>query len=185
MLHKMNVEQQELVTQNMDLVEKVIWFDIRRNPANPDYDHDDLYQAGCVGLCKAAVTHDKTMPFRAYAKTVIYHEIIMYCRGINRHGAVDSIDAMTEAQVERIGTSRSSVEDTVVNDTLIELMREAGKRYSGVTLRGIEALELKLKGFSGADIARMYGVKPNQVSAWISRAKTRLMKDQEFSKEIL
>ncbi|MFG6351165.1 MAG: hypothetical protein K1W21_05990, partial [Oscillospiraceae bacterium] len=42
---------------------------------------------------------------------------------------------------------------------------------------GVEALEWKVKGLSGADIAQLYGAKPNQVGAWISRATQKIRKD--------
>ena len=54
------------------------------------------------------------------------------------------------------------------------------KEYSGVARLGIEALELKARGFSGTDIARLYQTRPNNVGAWISRARAKLKKDPMF-----
>ncbi len=60
----------------------------------------------------------------------------------------------------------------------VEQALEYGKRtYSGVARLGVEALELKIAGYSGTDIARLYGVQPNHVGAWISRAAQKLKKD--------
>ena len=42
---------------------------------------------------------------------------------------------------------------------------------------GVEALELKIKGYSGADIARLYHTKPNHVGAWIARAAEKFRQD--------
>ena len=56
-------------------------------------------------------------------------------------------------------------------------MLEYGKRtYNGVARLGVEALELKIAGYSGTDIAELYGVKPNHVGAWIARAAQKLKK---------
>ena len=44
----------------------------------------------------------------------------------------------------------------------------------------MEALALKVKGYTGADIARMYHTKPNHVGAWISRAAEKLRGDEVF-----
>lgn len=55
------------------------------------------------------------------------------------------------------------------------LLARCKKEYSGVAQLGIEALELKIKGCSGADIARLYHTEPNHVGAWISRAKAKLL----------
>ena len=41
----------------------------------------------------------------------------------------------------------------------------------------IEAMELKIKGYSGVDIARLYHTKPTHVGAWISRASEKLRED--------
>ena len=38
-------------------------------------------------------------------------------------------------------------------------------------------MELKIKGYSGVDIARLYHTKPTHVGAWISRASEKLRKD--------
>ena len=60
----------------------------------------------------------------------------------------------------------------------VEQVLEYGKRtYSGVAKLGVEALELKIAGYSGTDIAKLYGVQPNHVGAWISRAAQKLKKD--------
>ena len=60
----------------------------------------------------------------------------------------------------------------------VEQVLEYGKRaYSGVAKLGVEALELKIAGYSGTDIAELYGVKPNHVGAWITRAAQKLKKD--------
>ena len=58
-----------------------------------------------------------------------------------------------------------------------DLLADCKRRYSGVARLGVEALELKVKGLSGADIARMYHTTPNNVGACISRAAKKIQKD--------
>ena len=58
-----------------------------------------------------------------------------------------------------------------------DFLADCKRRYSGVARLGVEALEWKVKGLSGADIAQLYGAKPNQVGAWISRATQKIRKD--------
>ena len=60
------------------------------------------------------------------------------------------------------------------------LLNTLKQQYSGTVLRGIEALEWKVKGYSGTQIAEMYGVKPNLVGAWISRAVRKLEQNSMF-----
>ena len=65
-----------------------------------------------------------------------------------------------------------------VSAIYVAQLLEHGKRhYSGVAKLGVEALELKIKGYSGADIARLYHTKPNHVGAWIARAAEKFRQD--------
>ena len=64
------------------------------------------------------------------------------------------------------------------------LLNSAKSEYSGVARLGIEALELKIMGYSGADIAKLYGVKQNHVGAWISRAAAKLRKNGAVLKSL-
>ena len=70
----MTPEQQKIVEANMGLVGKVIKEKVRRlgQPGTPSY--EDLFQTGCVGLCKAAMT-DKGGCFSTYAYRLIWNEI--------------------------------------------------------------------------------------------------------------
>lgn len=71
--------------------------------------------------------------------------------------------------------------DQALSRTSVLAVLESVKgEYRGVALLGIEALELKIKGFSGGEIALLYGVQPNVVGAWISRAAEKLRSNQRF-----
>ena len=43
---KMTLEQKDLVVQNLNLVNEVIYYRIKRDPGNPDHDMEDLEQIG-------------------------------------------------------------------------------------------------------------------------------------------
>ena len=65
---------------------------------------------------------------------------------------------------------------------LVDQLLEHGRRTcTGVARLGVEALALKTKGYTGADVARMYHTKPNHVGAWISRAAEKLRGDEAFA----
>ena len=72
----MTPEQQKIVEANMGLVGKVIKEKVRRlgQPDTPSY--EDLFQAGCIGLCEAAIT-DKGGCFSTYAYRLIWNEICL------------------------------------------------------------------------------------------------------------
>lgn len=50
--------------------------------------------------------------------------------------------------------------------------------------KGIEAIELKMQGYSGRDIAEWYHVKPNYITACISRAQKHLRQDVVFVRKV-
>ncbi len=182
-------EQQDLVAQNLFLVGKTISRYIQTKEHVCGLGYDDLYQEGCVALCRAAATYDGTSAqFSTYATTLIRNHLLDCCRAAgNRQRLLPSLslDAGDED-----GTSvipEPSVKDD--SDALIDrldtaaLLVDCKRRYTGVARLGIEALELKVNGYSGSDIARLYDVKPNHVGAWISRAVQKMRKDFDFDVE--
>ena len=66
--------QQRKVEENMGLVHQVIKDKVHGYNQWGFYTYDDLFQIGCVGLCKAAAT-DKGGTFSTYAYRLIWHEI--------------------------------------------------------------------------------------------------------------
>ena len=53
------------------------------------------------------------------------------------------------------------------------------------TVKGFEALELKMQGYSGSEIAQMFQVPANSLRAWMSRARAILLKDNSDVYELL
>ena len=58
--------QQRKVEENLGLVGKVIKDKVHDPGRNSIYSYDDLYQIGCIGLCKAAYS-DRGVCFSTYA----------------------------------------------------------------------------------------------------------------------
>ena len=69
---QLTTDQQRVVEANMGLVGKVIKDKVR--PSDSIFSYDDLFQIGCIGLCKAAAT-DKGGCFSTYAYRLIWNEI--------------------------------------------------------------------------------------------------------------
>lgn len=181
--------QQDLVEQNLPLVSKTIsrYIQTKENVCGLGY--EDLYQEGCVALCRAAATYDGTTAlFSTYATTLIRNHLLDCCRAIcNRQRLQPSISL--DAAEEDGGPVIPGLSDKYAMDALIdqlqtaELLAACKQRYTGVARLGIEALELKINGYSGADIARLYDVKPNHIGAWIARAAQKMRKDFDFCVE--
>lgn len=77
MLKPLTNEQQIKVEENMGLVGKVIQDCVHTLGAGCIYDYDDLFQIGCIGLCKAAQTDQPgyNVAFSTYAYRLIRNEI--------------------------------------------------------------------------------------------------------------
>ena len=72
----LNDEQRILVEENMGLVGKVIKDCLQNPSAQGCYTYDDLFQIGCIGLCKAAQTDRPGRgAFSTYAYILIRNEI--------------------------------------------------------------------------------------------------------------
>ncbi len=177
--------QQALAEENLPLIDKVLSLFINTDEAVCGLSYSDLYQEGAVALCRAASTYDGTSAkFSTYAKTVIRNHLLNCCKSVNarqRNLPVISLDVDYTAEDGPPPFAEPSTSDGV--DELLgrldiaDLLADCKRRYTGVARLGVEALELKVKGLTGADIARLYGAKPNQVGAWISRAAQKIRKD--------
>ena len=185
----MDKKQQRLVEDNLHVVKLAIHKNIIVNDSLYGFEYDDLYQEGCIWLCKAAVSFDETrnVKFSTYAERVVINGLRTYCRlmcGKQKHHI--QLPAQKEQDEEVFSLDQIPAEDTL--EQLFEeqdiyiLLQSMKQQYFGTIRLGIEAIEWKVKGFSGAEIAKMYGVKPNLVGAWISRASSRLKKNSDFMK---
>lgn len=175
----LTIAQQCLVEDHLRLVHWTIRQYIDTNETICGMGYDDLFQEGALALCHAAVTfEDGGTQFKSYAVTVIRNHLLDYCRRIAaqfRNMHLLSLDAPPSE-----GSPPIVYDDTEdrLSDICVSQLLDYGKRaYSGVAKLGIEALELKIKGYTGADIAKLYGTKPTHVGAWISRAATKLRED--------
>lgn len=70
----LTAEQREKVEQNIRLIRKVINDKVHGPYQLGIYTYDDIFQIGCIGLCKAAAT-DKGGTFSTYAYRLIWNEI--------------------------------------------------------------------------------------------------------------
>ena len=174
-------EQQQLVEENLDLPDILLRTKIHPNETIRGMEFEELYQCGCLALCRAAATYDHSTQFRTYASRVVYNAMIDQCRTAQKHyGNTLSYDAVVgddEDSYSIFLQASDAVDETVLAGELMKLLDEAKKTYKGAVLKGIEAIELQLKGYSGAEIARMYGVKNNNVTSWISKARAALGKE--------
>jgi RNA polymerase sigma factor (sigma-70 family) len=139
------------------------------------FTYDDLFQIGCVGLCKAADTYkpDGRGRFSTYAYRLIRNEIY---------------DALAYATLRRSGEFASdpdelprsglnAPEHVCMND-IEGSLETALSRATGVTAKGIIAIRLLAQGYTHREIGeRMGGASANNVSAWVAKARKFLRAD--------
>ena len=128
MLSPLTKEQRMKVEENMGLVGKVIQDCVHTLGAGSMFDYDDLFQIGCLGLCKAAQT-DKpghTVAFSTYAYRLIRNEIYTELERATRRG-------------REVATDPAELPCTVLDDDTPE-QREAcsalGRRRDGQGVPG-------------------------------------------------
>lgn len=190
-INPLNNEQRKLVENNLDVVFYAIHKFIIVNENIYGFEYDDLYQEGCIWLCKAAISFrpDKNIKFNSYAEKVVANGLRTYCRLMcAKQKRVSSVPLYSEADSEQFALDLIPSYDDIDSfleeqDTLI-LLQRIKHQYSGTAKLGVEAIEWKVKGYTGAEIARMYGVKPNLVGAWISRAVCKLRQNEIFMRHI-
>ena len=74
--------QRDMVEANMDVVRWAIHTSVQVNEQCYGFGYDDLFQEGCIWLCKAAVTYatDGGASFPTYAQKVVENGLRTYCR---------------------------------------------------------------------------------------------------------
>lgn len=167
----MTLEQQKIVEDNMGLIAKVIKDKVHGTNIHPVYSYEDLYQIGCIGLCKAAIT-DKGGCFSTYAYRLIWNEIcdelIRATRLIQKEDALDLADIPLHYLEPE--------EDMLQRAELRHALAQAKKSASGVTANGIQCLELSAQGYTSHEIASIMKAEAATIRMWMTKAR-RFLRD--------
>ncbi len=171
-------KERQLIEENLDIVKIVILTNFRYDNNVVGMNFDDLYQVGCLALCEAVRKYDSSTKFTTFASMVIRSKLLTYCKKTNSINNKYCYIELLEVE-DKVDHSMSTYEDDV-----LKALRKVKVSSNGVALKGIAALELKVKGFSGKEIADMYDTSTNNVNAWISRARKKLIGNSVFLNEI-
>lgn len=147
----LNDLQRRRVEEHLALVEQVLRRSIKTNETVDGMGHDDLYQEGCIALCRASVSYREEMgAFPAYARTVIRNYLLDRCREIQsarKNLPLLSLDAFAEMGAPE-PVSPFHTEDLISDVSSDALLSHFRNRYHGTARLGIEAMELRVKGYS-------------------------------------
>ena len=139
----LNDEQRILVEENMGLVGKVIKDCLQNPSAQGCYTYDDLFQIGCIGLCKAAQTDRPGRgAFSTYAYILIRNEIYNELeRGTRYAREVSSCYLELEDDPRQ-----EDYEQQLRCRELMSLLDRAEATATGITAKGIRALRMMCDG---------------------------------------
>lgn len=184
----MTEAEQNLVVNHLYLVRNLILYRSGYQKGIVGLEYEDLYQTGCIALCKAATSYQKGRgaSFKTYATRVISNQLLDHRR---HFGYIQSRLCYLDAPASHSDENRhyldlipASKESALYSEAeLLDILGQVKDRYTGIIRKGIEAIELKCKGYSNTEIANIYKVQSNHIAAWISRARQRLKADDRLA----
>lgn len=152
---KLSEENQRKVEKNLGLVHKVINDKVHGPYQLGIYTREDLFQIGCIGLCKAAAT-DKGGNFSTYAYRLIWNQICDALIYSTRRQANETTYDVTPYTAEQ-------------DDTDIELgiaIDQALDKHGGTRSCGCKAMEhitdLRKQDITGERFGRLTAVRPTE-----------------------
>ena len=137
-------DQRGQVEANMGLIGKVLKDKLRGSSALGVYTHEDLFQIGCVGLCKAVAEDKKTGCFSTFAYRLIWNEICDALVLGNRY-------AMHEAPTEDLSDTHPRASEFASSNSrleLEELQRRLSRDAPAGIRKGMQVLILKAHGYT-------------------------------------
>ena len=173
----LTLQQRQIVEANMGLVGKVIKDKVHALTNTGVYDYDDLYQIGCMGLCKAAATDKGTGAFSTYAYRLIWNEI---CDALIKATRIDRYETNLDP-VDLFQAARENFPvDRLISCELQLVMEQAKQRAKGATAKGIVCLQLSAEGLSSTEIAEQFCAEPATVRMWMTKARRFLQAQPEL-----
>lgn len=155
--------QDALVLENLDLVNWVIRTRISI-PNRPLLTYDDFYAIGCEAICRAALKYQPDMgAFAPFACRYIYNAIVDHCRAMNYRleRSVEISEDENASLLDMLTCTSVDFDETVTDATAMSALAACKEKYNGVARKGVEAIEMKLKGYEATEIAKHYDTGPD------------------------
>lgn len=179
-------EQEKMFEEN----EKLVYFTINNYIQNAGKyglnDKEDIESMGKFALCKAIATYNgEKSKFSTYAISVIRNYLYNQLRD-SKETSDNSLSISDEYVELNVNLAYDNItakpEDEIVLQQGFDIIEMCGKKYGGIIEKGAEAIKLSMMGYNSSDIATMFGVEQNLVTAWMSRARKKLQKEPALLK---
>ena len=171
--------QQRIVEANMGLVGRVIKDKVHGLGQEGAFTYDDLFQIGCIGLCKAAAT-DKGGCFSTYAYRLIWNEI---CDALVKTTRINQNETVMEANDILRGV-QEHMPDPLEACELKQILESARNSADGVTAKGVQCLMLSAQGYTSSDLANIFNANASAVRMWMTKARRYLRDFPELASYI-
>lgn len=172
---RLTPEQQQMVEENMSVVDWAIFLYVDIYQGVPCLERDDLMQTGYLALCEAALSHDgQRAKFRTYAEVVVRNRLMDYCR--KNSVSTVSLDAPVGGQetFHDLLPSGYADDDSITSLEDRDVLERCYQKMHGVARVGMRAMLLQVRGYTGTELAQRYGIPPNHLTAWASKARHQL-----------
>lgn len=176
----LELAEQQLVEQNLGLVRKVIRRYIKINEHIIGLNYEDLYQDGCVALCKAAQTYNGAASFSTYASTVVRNYLVSRCRAIVSRNAHESPPDDYENWTKMLEHTVCEDEQEISSVNYFRLLEYLQVECCPLELEGIKAVKLRMAGYSGKEIGKQLGISEKVVSKRIALVRKKIEKESEL-----
>ncbi len=162
----LTLEQQKKVEENMGLVGKVIKEKVHGISSMRFHTYDDLFQIGCIGLCKAVCSDNGSHNFSTYAYRLIWNEICDQLVYASKRSSTELLSYDTEMQYTADKPARVELKLS-----LEESLAKAKCEATPTIAKGIDALIMMNNGETAKEIGARLGASANLVTAWVSKAR--------------
>lgn len=175
---KLTKEQQAKVEENLGLVYKVLKDKLGSQAAVGCHTREDLFQIGCIGLCKAVAT-DKGGTFSTYAYKLIWHEI---CDALNYANRRRVEIVQEEPYIESTALLQERAAELRLD--MLSAIGAARPFAPPSTVKGLDAMLLMADGYTCREIGEKLGASDNLVTAWVSKAR-KFLRDRPQSAAVM
>ena len=171
-------ENIKLINQHLHILNWSIYLAMRVTGKTAMITKQDLFQEGYIAMARAAATYDGSTAFETYAQVVVRNAISDYVKKFRTRSCVVSLDADLAEDFSLYDVLGDDEVNGRLEETQAYLMLEnLACRYTGVTRKGVWAIQLKLQGKTYGQIASKFDTEENNVRAWVSRARQRMRRE--------